>query len=104
MELVHINKDVLQGTVLALFWFSVMVNDVMTVNLLIKYADDFGLSLPVKENDIDTSISEVQSTVNQVQRKQDDTSKLKFNQDEKVGCKRTYRSRKLSPFRKLCQI
>lgn len=43
-----------------------MVNgDIMAVNLLIKYADDFGLSLPVRENDVDTSTSEVQSTVNQ---------------------------------------
>ena len=51
-----------QGTVLGLFLFSLMVNDIKSVdgdnNLLVKFADDITVSAPVK-NGKDTALTEV---------------------------------------------
>ena len=46
-----INRDIPQGTVIGPILFSIMVNDIKAVNpsssLLVKYADDISLSIPV---------------------------------------------------------
>ena len=50
----NINRGVPQGTVLGLILFSLMVNDITSVsptNVLIKYADNITLSIPVKSTD-----------------------------------------------------
>ena len=55
-----------QGTVLGPILFSVMVNDIKVVapnqNLLVKFADDFTLSIPVK-----SGASNSNSAANEVQ-------------------------------------
>ena len=46
---VDINRGVLQGTVLGLFLFSIMVNDIKPIdkkNELIKFANDMTLEVP----------------------------------------------------------
>ena len=67
---VEVNKGVPQGTVLASFLFSLMIND-LTVkdpdnNLLVKFADDMTVSAPVKEN-YDTASAEVDNKIGQRQ-------------------------------------
>ena len=61
-EYVDITRNVPQGTVLSPFLFSLMVNDIKSVdsdnNLLIKFADDITVSAPVK-NGKDTALTEV---------------------------------------------
>ena len=61
-EYVDMTRGVPQGTVLGLFLFSLMVNDIKSVdgdnNLLVKFADDITVSAPVK-NGNDTALTEV---------------------------------------------
>ena len=63
-DLVSVNKLEPQGTVLGLILFSIMVNYIKPVyperNLLLKYADDFTLSIPVFAHQ-DHSLIEVNS-------------------------------------------
>ena len=62
-----INKGVPQGTILGPIIFSVMVNDIQTVqqsdNLLVKFADDLTLSIPYKEGYEDTTEAEVKNII-----------------------------------------
>ena len=65
---VDINRRVPQGTALGAVLFSIMVNDITAANpssnLLVKYADDITLSVPVRSGAVDQS----QAEVNNIQR------------------------------------
>ena len=66
-EYANINRGVPQGTVISLFLFSLMVEDIKPeqpeTNKLIKFADDMTVSAPVRSNK-DSSMEEVKHIEN----------------------------------------